>query len=513
MSRKLLRATAVVGGFTLISRVLGFVRDIVIAHGFGASALTDAFLVAFKIPNFLRRLFAEGAFSQAFVPVLSEYKTQRSPEEARDLDNHVAGTLGGILLLVTLLGVIAAPLLVLLFAPGFTAEADKYRLTVEMLRITFPYLLFISLTAFAGAILNAYGRFAVPALTPVLLNLVLIAAVLWWSPHFAEPVMALAWGVFLAGVLQLLFQLPFLWRAGLLPRPRFDRRHEGVRRVLKLMLPALFGVSVTQINLLVDTLMASFLAAGSVSWLYYADRLIEFPIGVFGMALATVMLPSLSRSVAQGQLETYGKTLDWSLRWVFLIGLPCTFGLAALAQPIMSTLFLRGEFAAHDVNMSARALLAYTVGLLGFVLIKVLASGFYARQNTRTPVRIGVIAMFVNIGLNLILIWPLAHAGLALSTACAATVNAFLLFHGLRREGVYRSEPGWTVFLLRTGLASASMGALLWWGTHDLAAWLELSTWGRAGHLLAWVGAGGAAYFAALGLLGLRPRHLRQAGT
>ncbi len=296
----------------------------VIAHTFGAGISTDAFFVAFKIPNFMRRLFAEGAFSQAFTPVLSEYKTQRDPRAVKDLVNNVAGHLGTVLLVFTLTCIVIAPLLVLIFAPGFFQHQEKYDLTVDMLRITFPYLWLIALTAFAGAVLNTYGRFAVPALTPVLLNICLIVAALWFTPYFDQPVMVLAWAVFIGGILQLLFQLPFLYRLHLLPKPCFNRRDEGVRRIYRLMIPALFGVSVSQINLLIDTLMASFLITGSVSWLYYSDRLMEFPLAIFGLALATVMLPDLSKSVARGDTDKYNNTLDWALRWVFLIAVPST---------------------------------------------------------------------------------------------------------------------------------------------------------------------------------------------
>jgi len=505
----MLRALSVVGSMTLLSRILGFIRDMVIAQVFGASASADAFLVAFKIPNFMRRLFAEGAFSQAFVPVLNEYKTQR-PAEVQTLIDHVAGSLSAILSLITLLGILAAPLLILLFAPGFSQSPDKYALSVDMLRITFPYLLFISLTAFAGGILNTYGRFSVPAFTPVLLNLSMIAAALWFAPWFEQPIMALAWGVLLAGVLQLAFQLPFLYRLRQLPRPRWHwgkkqaAPHEGVGRILRLMLPVMFAVSVTQISLLIDTLMASFLETGSIAWLYYSDRLLEFPIGIFGVALATVVLPQLSRLVAEQAQTEYEKTLDWSLRWVFLVTLPSAIGLILLSEPLLTTLFQHGEFSAHDVMMSSRSLMAFSVGLPGFVLIKILASGFFARQDTRTPTKVAVIAMLTNITLNLVLIWPLAHAGLALATALAALVNAGLLYYYLCRQGVFKPRPGWWRFFLRLAAANVGLGLLLWWGVQETTWWLAATTMTRAWALTAWVGAGILVYFGTLWLGGLR---------
>ena len=502
---------------TLLSRLLGFVRDVVIARIFGAGPLTDAFFVAFKIPNFLRRLFAEGAFSQAFVPVLSEYRTRRDHAEVRGLVEAVSGTLGLILLVVTAIGVISAPLLVMLFAPGFIGDAERQELTTAMLRLTFPYLLFISLTALAGGILNSYGRFAVPAFTPVLLNLSLIGAALWLAPRMAEPITALAWGVFIAGVAQLAFQLPFLARLKLLTRPRWAWRDSGVQRIIKLMLPAIFGSSVAQINLLFDTLIASFLVAGSVSWLYYADRLVEFPLGVFGIALATVLLPRLSREHATTDPRAFAASLDWGLRWVALIAVPATLGLLLLSGPMLATLFQYGEFGAGDVAMAQLALMAYAIGLTGFILVKVLAPGYFSRQDTRTPVRIAVIAMVANMGLNLLFVLPMVlldipgpHAGLALATSVAAVLNAALLWRGLRRDGVVQPGPGWGVLLLRIAVASAAMAALLGFATGDLAHWLALDALGRATRLLGWIVAAALVYFAVLTATGLQWRALRQ---
>jgi len=495
--------------------VLGLVRDQVIAWTFGAGAGTDAFFVAFKIPNFMRRLFAEGAFSLAFVPVLTEYKSQRPFEELQAFVDRVAGTLGSVLLLVTLLGVLGAPVVIAIFAPGFmTSEGEeKYALAVEMLRLTFPYLFFISLTAFAGGILNAHNRFAVPAFTPVLLNLSLIGCALWLVPQMAEgkEVIALAWGVLLAGIVQFAFQLPFLQRLHLLPKPVVAPKDEGVRRIGRLMLPALFGVSVSQINLLLDTLIASFLVSGSITWLYYSDRLMEFPLGMLGVALGTVILPNLSRNHAESSPQEFSNTMDWALRWVLLLGLPAAVGLFVLAGPMLTTLFQYKAFTGDDVAMAARSLMAYSFGLVGFILIKVLAPGFYARQDTKTPVRIAVIAMVTNMVLNIALVFPLAHAGLALATTLSAYLNAFLLFRGLRREGVYRPRQGWRLLILRGAVACGVMAGLLLWGAGNLDLWLALDVWGRIWRLLAWIGAGGAVYFATLFLLGVRLHHFRSA--
>jgi putative peptidoglycan lipid II flippase len=512
MSGKLLKSTFTVGAMTTLSRALGLVRDMVIANVFRVGLGTDAFFVAFRIPNFLRRLFAEGAFSQAFVPVLSEYKSQRSQEEVKDLVDHVAGTHGVVLLLITLLGVAAAPVVILLFAFGFADEPTKYQMAVEMLRLTFPYLFFISLVAMAGAVLNSYSHFWASAFTPVLLNLCLIGCALWLAPQLAVPVKALAWGVLLAGLAQLLFQIPFLARYGLLPRPRWGWRHEGVRRISKLMLPAIFGSSVVQINLLFDTLIASFLVTGSVTWLYYSDRLVEFPLGVFGIALATVILPSLSRQHAEASPQQFSETLDWALKLVLLIGLPATLGLLLLAQPILATLFLHGAFTARDVSMSSLSLMAYALGLLGFIMVKILAPGFYARQDTRTPVRIGIIAMLWNMLLNVLFVVPMVlldyrgpHAGLALATAASAYINALMLLRLLRRQQVYHPGTGWARLLRQVIIAAVVMGTGLAWFAGDLEQWLAWNTWQRIGHLGLLVLGGALAYGLVLLLQGLKP--------
>jgi putative peptidoglycan lipid II flippase len=504
----MLRSTATVGANTLVSRVLGLVRDIFFARLLGASAGADAFLVAFRIPNFLRRLFAEGAFSQAFVPVLSEYKETESLEQVRGLTANVAGVLGGVVFVVSVAGVVAAPVLVLVFAPGFLDQPHKYALTVEMVRIMFPYVFFISLTALAGGVLNTYGRFGVPAFTPVLLNLSLIASVIWLAPHFERPVLALAWGVLAAGVVQLVFQLPFLFRLRLLARPRVSRAHSGMRKIFKLMLPAVFGVSVSQINLLVDTLIASFLVTGSVTWLYLSDRMVEFPLGVFGIALATVILPNLSKEHAKGSKDVFSGTLDWALRLVLVVALPAALGLMVLAGPVLATLFQYGAYSPSDVEMASRSLMAYSVGLLAFVYIKILAPGFYARQDMKTPVRIGVVAMLSNIVLNVALVFPLAHAGLALATALSAIINAGLLLRGLRAQRVYVPLDGWKLLAFRVLVANLVMVGVLWLVRGDLVAWFEWGVFERAWRLTLIVLAGAGCYLAVLLLVGLRPRML-----
>ena len=510
----LLRSSALVGSMTMTSRVLGLLRDIVIAAFVGASANADAFFVAFKIPNFLRRLFAEGAFSQAFVPVLADYKQDGSVAAVKALVDRVAGVLGGTLLLITTVTILAAPLVTAIFAPGFVSQPLKYELTSEMIRITFPYLLLISMTGFCGAILNSYGRFAVPAFTPVFLNLSLIFAATVAAPWFDEPVFALAWGVFLAGVIQLLFQLPSLYRLDLVPRPIWDTRDEGVRRILKLMVPALFGVSVSQINLLLDTVLASFLPTGSVSWLYYSDRLAELPLGVFGIAIATVILPNLSAHRAADREGQFSLTLDWAVRCVLLIGVPAAVALMLLAEPILITLFQYGALTPDDVTMAALSLRAYSLGLIAFMLVKVLAPGFYARKDTATPVKIGIIAMAANMVLNLLFVlplmyyWNIGHLGLALATSVAAYLNAVLLLRGLRRAGVYQFQPGWQRYGVRLLLATAAMAVTVWWlAPETRPGWPGTGSAGR--WRSRWSVAGVLAYLLAHLLLGTRLHHLR----
>ncbi len=513
----LLRSSSVVGSMTMLSRVLGLLRDMVFARVIGADALADAFFVAFKIPNFFRRLFAEGAFAQAFVPVLGEYREKGTPAAVKALLDSVAGVLGSSLIVLTVLVVIASPLVTALFAFGFWLDyPDKFNAASTMLRITFPYLMLISLTGLAGAILNSYDRFAVPAFTPVLLNITLIAAALVAAPWFDAPVYALAWGVLVAGVVQLLFQLPFLAQIDRLPSPKVDWRDDGVRRVLRLMVPAIFGVSVSQINLLLDTVIASFLPTGSISWLYYSDRLSELPLGVFGIAIATVILPSLSRQHAARTTEVFSRTLDWALRMVLLVAIPAAVALMMLAEPILATLFYYGDvMTPRDIGMATLSLQAYAIGLIAFMLIKVLAPGYFARQDMKTPVRIGVIALVTNMVLNLAFALPLhhyfgiGHVGLALATSLAAMLNAGLLFRGLYRFGIYHPSPGWPRFLLTLLGANLVMAMVLWGFTTYLDQWLLWSGWQRAGWMLLTCLSGMLVYTLFLLVGGMRPSHLR----
>ena len=508
----LLRSSAVVGVMTMLSRVLGLIRDVVVASYFDASSSADAFFVAFKVPNFLRRLFAEGAFAQAFVPVLSEYRSQRDFNAVQHLVNAVAGTLGGVLVFVTALAVLGAPVLTALFAPGFyMGDSAKFQLAAEMLRITFPYLLLISLTAFAGAVLNSYERFAVPAFTPVLLNVSLIGSAIFLSPFFDPPVLALAWGVMIAGVVQLVFQLPFMARLRLLPKPVWGWSDPGVRRIMKLMVPALFGVSVTQINLLLDTVLASFLQTGSVSWLYYSDRLVELPLGVFGIAIATVILPGLSRKHAEKSNEHFSSTLNWAMQMVLLIGIPAAVALFILAEPMLITLFHYGALTDRDVMMAAMSLRAYACGLLAFMLIKVLATGYFSRQDTKTPVKIGIQAAVANMVFNLILIGPLAHVGLAAATALSAFMNAGLLLYGLLKSGVLAWSPGWGIQVVRMLVANSVMVVVIYQLMASTEQWLQMGLWDRVTEMAILVVAGVVTYSLVLILAGLRPKHLKHA--
>jgi putative peptidoglycan lipid II flippase len=504
----LLKAAASVSAMTLLSRITGFLRDTLIAVFFGAGAVTDAFFVAFRIPNLLRRLFAEGAFSQAFVPVLGEYRANRGHDATRHLASAVQGYLAFWLFVATAIGMIAAPLLVYVIGSGFAKDAAKFDLTVLMLRICFPYIVFMSLVAFAAGILNTYGRFMAPAFTPVLLNLSFIGFIVWGAPHFQQPIVALAWAVFVGGLAQLLFQLPFLRHIGLLTWPRWDPKDEGVIRILKLMAPAILGVSVAQISLIINTSIASQLGDGRVSWLYYADRLMEFPSALLGVALGTVLLPSLVRSHHEQSAEGYSRLLDWGLRLSLVLATPAAVALGLLAVPIVTTLFWHGDlFTRHDAMMTRHALIAYAAGLTGIILVKVLAPGFYARQNVRTPVKVAIWTLALTQVANLAFVPWLDHAGLALAISAGACFNAGWLWFLIWRSGGWRPEPGWLEFLFKLAVALYMMGGAIWFAMGKEASWFEIPASARAVKLTLVVLAGSAAYFASLGLLGFRPRH------
>jgi putative peptidoglycan lipid II flippase len=506
----LLRVLATVSSMTFVSRVLGFARDAIVARIFGAGLMTDAFFVAFRIPNLLRRLFAEGAFSQAFVPILAEYKNRQGHEATKLLVDQVSGLLALALFIVSVIGVIAAPLIIYVTAPGFTARPDKFQLSVDMLRITFPYILFISLTAFAGGILNTYSRFSVPAFTPVLLNVSFIACALWATPYFDPPVLALAWAVFIGGVLQLAFQVPFLIRLQMLPRFRLNASDAGVRRVLRQMGPAVFGVSIGQVSLIINTIFASFLVTGSVSWLYYADRLMEFPTGMLGVALGTILLPSLSKHHATRSGAEYARLLDWGLRVTLLLAVPAAVALAVLAVPLVSTLFQYGAFTAADTIATRDAVIAYSVGLVGLILVKVLAPGFYARQDIRTPVKVAVMTLLATQLLNAILIWPLRHAGLALAISLGACLNAATLFILLARRGVYVPQPGWRTFAWKLACAVVVMACVIGVGSIAGMDWMSATAHERIARLAWVVSTGALAYFGVLWALGFRLRDFSQ---
>ncbi len=504
----LLKSLAAVSSLTMVSRVLGFVRDTLIARIFGAGVASDAFVVAFKLPNLLRRIFAEGAFSQAFVPILAEYKTQQGEEATRTFLAYVAGLLTLVLALVTLLGMLAAPWIVWGSAPGFADEPERFALTVDLLRVTFPYILLISLSSLVGAVLNTWNRFSVPAFVPTLLNVSMIIFTVWLAPYFDPPIMALGWAVLVGGLAQFLWQLPALKQVGMLVLPRLSLRDTGVWRVLRQMGPAIFGVSVGQISLIINTIFASFLVAGSVSWLYYADRLMELPSGVLGVALGTILLPALAKTYASADRADYSKLLDWGLRLCFLLVLPCTLALALIAEPLIVSLFQYGKFTAHDSAMTQQALVAYSVGLLALILVKILAPGFYAQQDIKTPVRIAIVSLLATQAMNALFIFviDLRHAGLALSISLAACLNAGLLYWQLRRKGIYLPQPGWAKFLAKLVLAVLVMAAVLLALMHYMPAWEEGGMLLRLLRLGVLVAAGASAYFAVLALLGFRPR-------
>ncbi len=513
--KSLLRSSLLTGSMTMTSRVLGLVRDIVLASVLGAGGAMDAFAIAQKIPNFFRRLFSEGAFSQAFIPVLAEYKEKGGRDAVKELIDRVAGCLGSILLLFTLLGIVGAAGFAYIFGFGYADEPEKFSLLVDLVRITFPYLMLISLTGFAGAILNSYDRFAIPAVTPVFLNIFMIAAALLVADFFPNPAYALAWSILVAGVFSLLFQLPFLQQIHLLPSAKLDWSHPGVKRILVLMTPALFGVSVSQLNLLLDSIIATLLGDGAVSWLFYSDRLVELPLGVFGVAIATVIMPGLSRLSAAQSAQKFSDMLDWAIRFVVLIALPATLALVILAEPILFTLFYHGEMKLSDILMSTYSLKAYALGLFAFMLIKVLVPGFFARQDMKTPVRTGIIAIFANILMKPLVViplavwWGLGHVGLALTTALAAYVNAYLLYRGLRHAGVYNPATTWPRLWLRYGAANLAMVAVLLGILHFWTGWAEWHLLDRVIRLAVICIAGLLAYLAGLLAVGIRLRDFK----
>lgn len=502
----LLKSLATISSLTLVSRMLAFVRDILIADIFGAGLANDAYILATRLPNLLRRLFAEGAFSQAFVPILGEYKNRRGHEETQLLVDHVTTMLAIILFIVTLIGIIAAPLIVYITAPGFIKDAAKFDLTVQMLRITSPYIFFISLVAVAAGILNTHNKFWVPAFAPVLLNICLIGGALWLTPYFEHPIVALAWSWLIAGFVQLAFQIPFLNKIGMMPNIRFSLKDAGMRRVIKQMGPAVFGVSIAQISLVINTIFASMLVTGSVSWLYYADRLMEFPSGILGVALGSILLPSLSKCHASNNMAEYSRLLDWGLRLTIMLTLPAALALGMIAVPLLSTFFQRGAFDAHDVLMTSYALIGYSVGLIGLILVKILAPGFYAKQDIRTPVKIGIVTLIATQAMNALFIGWIQHAGLALSIGLGACLNSSILFYFLRKRGIYQPEPGWAKFFFRVGIAVAALAITLWFGMGSAQSWLSSSGWPRILRLSELVAGGVLVYFAVLLALGFRLR-------
>ncbi|WP_045400905.1 murein biosynthesis integral membrane protein MurJ [Vibrio campbellii] len=519
MSKRLLKSGMIVSAMTLISRVLGLVRDVVVANLMGAGASADVFFFANKIPNFLRRLFAEGAFSQAFVPVLTESHAQGDMDKTRELIARAAGTLGVIVSIVTILGVLGSGVVTALFGFGWFLDwmhggpaAEKFELASVMLKITFPYLWFITFVALSGAILNTLGKFAVSSFTPVFLNVMIILAAWFISPQMSQPEIGLAIGVLLGGLVQFLFQIPFLIKAGVMVKPKWGWRDPGVVKIRTLMIPALFGVSVSQINLLFDTFIASFLQTGSISWLYYSDRLLEFPLGLFGIAIATVILPALSRKHVDAHSEGFAHTMDWGVRMVTLLGIPAMLGLMVLAKPMLMVLFMRGEFSPQDVHQASLSLLAYASGLLNFMLIKVLAPGYYSRQDTKTPVKYGIIAMVTNMVFNAIFAYFYGYVGLAIATALSAFVNMALLYRGLHIAGVYQITKRTVFFIIRLVMAGAAMVAAILWQLEDMSVWLDWSFAHRSGVLGMLIGLGAVVYLAVVFLLGVRLKDLK-AGT
>ncbi len=503
----------VFAGMTVLSRISGLARDWALAHVVGASGAADTFFLAFRIPNFFRRLFAESTFALAFVPVLAEYRERGSHAALRAFVAAVSGNLAIVLLVVTVAGVAGAWLLAAVFMPGYLGDPERFALATDLTRIMFPYMALISLTAFAGAILNTANRFAIPAFTPVLLNVSLIAAAFLAATGGAQGTAgiahALAWGVLAGGAAQLLFNLPSVARTGMLVAPRPKWRDEGVAKVFKLLVPAVFAGSAYQVNALIGTILASLLEEGSPSWLYYADRLWEVPIGIVAIALGTVLLPNLSRLHTAGDFERFNDTLDWGVRTGLLLGIPAAVALWVLAYPLVATVFLHGEMRPHDADRSAAALRAFAIGLVPLILVKVAVPGFFSRQDSKTPLKFAVVATAVNVAVSLATFLWLGHVGLALATSVAGIVNAGLLLGALVAGRHYRPSRRLAQTTLVALLGTVGMGAALVFGLPDDAAWTEAGHWLRVGWLGLAVMAGFVIYSVVVLVGGIRPRDLR----
>ena len=511
-SIKLLASSSIVSFWTFISRILGLARDIVFTSLLGASVALDAYVVITKIPNVFRRIFAEGAFNQAFVPVLSEYKENNSENEVKVLINNIFGVLSSVLLIITIVVLVITPIFVFVFAPGFYAETIKKELATDILRITFPYLFFVSLVALSGSIMNTYGKFSVPALTPVFYNLVLVCTAIWIAPLYDVPVYAIAWGMFGAGCIQLLIQIYPLLNLGLLPKFSLDLKHPGVRKVIYLMIPGIIAGGVSQLNMLVDTILASFLPTGSPTWLYVSDRLMQLPLGIFAIAIGTVILPKLSSLHQTDSTKEFSKTMDWSIRLVLLIGFPAIIGLVVLSEPIILTLFERGEFLAIDTSKASLSLVALALGLVAFMLIKVLTPAFFARQNPQTPVKIALASMLVNVLLAWLFAFYLGfnHVGLAMASSIAAYFAITALLFILLKNKIYQIESGWFIFLTRLTISCLIMYLIMTLMNIDIALWRELDQAGRALKLLVVCVAAVVAYASVLWISGLRVADLRR---
>ncbi len=516
MSKKLLKSGLIVTFATFASRILGLVRDIAIAHLLGAGVASDVFFFANRIPNFMRRLFADGAFNQAFVPVMTEYKAKGDKEGVRELLSAASGTLGAIITIVTVLGVLGSTVLSALFGWGWFMDwwhgepgGEKFELASLVLKITFPYLWFVTFTAMSGAVLNTYGRFGISSFTPTFLNIVLIATAWWVAPHTSDPVIALAVGTFVGGLIQLIYQIPYMWQMGFLVKPKWSWHHPGVVKIRTLMLPAILGVSVSPSNLIINTMLASFLSTGAISYLYYSDRLLEFPLGMFAVAISTVILPALSKRHVDSAPELFSQTMDWGVRMVMFLGLPAMAGLMVLREPILRALFMRGHFGAHEVSMAGASLLASSCGILSLMLARVLAPGFHARQDTKTPVRYGIHSMISNMVFNAILIYPLGYIGLALSTALSGTVNAISLFQGLYRRGIYTPGRATLIFFIRLIIATLAMAGVLQYLMVPLDEWIHWSQWYSVWELSKLLIIGVATYLVTMFVVGIRIHHFK----